>query len=309
MGLADFFGGGAKAPKPIDPRALARQTIGVQEEFLPGREKLRSQYNPQIIQGGLAQLGRAQEGLSGVTSDIAGDISRDRASMNQADIGQLRQQSQGFAGAERLQAMLQQQAEDELARGGQLSPEQMRNIDQLTQGATQRQGRGSGAFNVGQLALARHGAVQAREDRARQFAGQTLGTGLATANPFQRIQSQNATMAGGIGSRLQNAQGFAGQNTVNFDPINQNVAQIANQNFQAEQAKFEADRSFLPDLIGGGLSLAGNIFGGPAGGVIAGKLGGLFGGGSSGGGGNPIPQFGAQSPSSGIQRHFKGTFE
>ena len=261
MSLADFFGGGAKAPDPVDPRELARDTVGVQEEFLGGRQRLRGQFDPQIMQGSLAQLGRAQAGLSGVSGDIAQDIARDRATLSAGDIGQLRSQSAGFAGAENLQAMLQKQAEEELALGGQLSAQESRNIDQLTQGATARQGRGAGAFNVGQLALGRQGAVDDRKAQRRQFAQQTLGSGLAVSNPFQRIMSQNATMAGGIPSRLGQTMGFADQNTVNFDPINQQVAGLASQQFAAEQAKFAADRSFLPDIIGGAISGAGSIAG------------------------------------------------
>ena len=155
-------------------------------------------------------------------------------------------------------------------------------LDQLTQSRTVAQGRGAGAFNVGQLALGRQGEVERRQDRARQFAGQTLGAGLQVSNPFQRFQSQNATMAGGLPTRLGQTMAFGQQNQVNFDPINANVANIAQNQFNAEQQEYLQDKNFLPDLIGGGLSMAGSIFGGPSGGAIAGKLGGLFGGGGGG---------------------------
>lgn len=287
MALADFLSGGAEAPEAIDPRKLARQTVGVQEEFLGGRQRLRSEFDPQIIQGASEQLGRSQTGLRGVQGGITQDIISERQALGQASADQLRQQSQGFAGAERLQGLLQQQAEDQLQRGGALSGQQMRSIDQLTQGATARQGRGSGQFNIGQLALGRAGAIQANEDRARQFAQQTQQGGLAVSNPLQQILAREAGTAGTSFDRLRNIQGFGQQNTVDFDPINAQVAQNARQQQQAEQAQFTADRNFLPDLISGGLSLAGS--------VGTGGLSSMFGGFGGGGGQNPIPQFGRQA--------------
>ncbi len=290
MALADFFSGGAEAPEAIDPRKLARQTVGVQEEFLGGRQRLRGEFDPQIIQGASEQLGRAQTGLRGVQGGVTQDIISERGALGQASVDQLRQQSQGFAGAERLQGLLQQQAEDQLRRGGALSGQQTREVDQGVFSRLAGQGRGAGAFSVGQLALGRQGAIQANEDRARQFAQQTQQGGLAVSNPLQQIFAREAGTAGTSFDRLRNIQGFGQQNTVDFDPINQNVAGIAQQQFAQEQAKFEADRNFLPDLISGGLSLAGSV----GTGGLSSLLGG-FGGGGGGGSQNPIPQFGRQA--------------
>ena len=295
MGLLDFFSGGAEEPEMMSGAEMARETVGAQEVFLPERERLREQYGSQIMQGALGRAGTARSGLSGIAAGQAQDISRDRGILNRGDMDMLRQQSQGFTGAERLQALLQQQAEDELALGGQLSNEEMRNVDQLTQQATQRQGRGAGAFNVGQLALGRQGAVDARKAQRRQFAGQTIGSGLAVSNPLQRIMQQNTAAAGSLPQRLGQTLQFADQNTVNFDPINQNVANAAQAQFAADQAQYQADKSFLPDLIGGGLSMAGSIFGGPAGGMLANKI---FGG----GGGGAFPQGPVTQTAPGVTR-------
>ena len=182
--------------------------------------------------------------------------------------------------------MLQQQAEDQLKRGGMLSQEQMRGVDQSTMGNVASRGRGAGAFGVGQLVLGRAGAIQANEDRARQFAQQTQQGGLAMSNPLQRIMQQNASTSGSIMDRLRNVQGFGQQNTVDFDPINANVSNIAQFNNQMQQQQAQASASGFGDILGGIGSLAGTAFGGPIGGMIGGQIGSMFGGGSSLGAGS-----------------------
>lgn len=261
MGLLDFFGGGADAPDPIDPLKLGRQTSKLQKQFLGSRQDLRGQFDERMIGGALQQAGRAQTGLGALSGDISQGISANRSQLNRSDMDQFRQQSQGFAGAERLQAMLQQQAESQLARGGMLSGEQMRGVDQSTMGNVASRGRGAGAFGVGQMALGRAGAIQANEDRARQFAQQTQQGGLAMSNPLQRIMQQNTATSGSIMDRLRNVQGFGQQNTVNFDPINSNVSNVAQFNNQMQQQQAEASAGGFSDLlggaIGGGLKIAG----------------------------------------------------
>jgi len=285
MGLGDFFGGGADAPDPIDPLKLGRQTGKLQTQFQGQRQKLRKQFDPQIMQGALRQAGRAQTGLSSLGQNITGDISRDRASLTGGDIGTLRQQSQGFAGAERLQEMLQRQAEDQLQRAGALTKEQFRDVDQGVFGGLAGQGRGVGAFGAVQSALGRQSAIRADEDRARQFAQQTQQGGLAVSNPLQNILAQSSNATGTFMDRLRNIQGFGAQNQVNFDPINANVSNIAQFNNQMQQQQAQASAGGFGDIIGGLGSLAGTVMGGPLGGMIGGKIGGMFGGGSSGGGG------------------------
>lgn len=270
MGLLDFFGGGADAPDPIDPLQLGRQTSQLQKQFLGSRQGLRGEFDERMMSGALQQAGRAQTGLGALSGDISQGISANRSQLNRSDMDQFRQQSQGFAGAERLQAMLQQQAESQLARGGMLSGEQMRGVDQMTQGAVASRGRGAGAFGVGQMALGRAGAIQANEDRARQFAQQTQQGGLAMSNPLQRIMQQNTATSGSIMDRLRNIQGFGQQNTVNFDPINANVSNVAQFNNQMQQQQAQASASGFGDILGGvlggGLKIAGaGGFGNPFG--------------------------------------------
>jgi len=270
-GLMGMFGSEEEVAPPT-PEELAQQEVGLQRIKNQGLVDLRGQFNPELNRLAVAQAGRAQQGLSGIGQNIIGDINRDRSSLNQASMQQFRQQNQGFAGAERLQQMMQQQAEAQLARGGQLSPQQMRSVDQMTQSATQRQGRGSGAFNVGQLALGRHGAMQANEDRARAFAQQTQQGGLALSNPFARMQSMNAGTVGSQLDHLRNTQQFAHQNTVgDFNPLGGSL--LSNTQFnQEQQSAFNTRQTKRSDdMIGGGLSVLGNV-----------DFGNMFGGGGKG---------------------------
>ena len=277
-GLMGFFGSEEEVAPPT-PEELAQQEVGLQRIKNQGLVDLRGDFNPQLNKLATDQIGRTQQSMSGIGRDVIGDISRDRSSLNQASMQQFRNQNQGFVGAERLQEMMQKQAQAQLARGGQLSPQQMRSIDQMTQGATQRQGRGSGAFNVGQLALGRHQVMQANEDRARAFAQQTQQGGLALSNPFARMQSMNAGTVGSQLDHLRNYQQVAQESTVgDFNPLGGSL--LSNTQFnQGQQSGFnQRATARSDDMMGGALGILGNV-----------DFGGMFGGG--GGGGSSIPNY------------------
>jgi len=262
-GLSGFLGSEEEVEPPT-PEEMAQQSIGVQEIYLPALQRLRAQHNPELMRLGVEQTSRAQQGLSGISNAMAGDISRDRATLSTGDMDLFRSQSQGFQGAERLQQIMQQQAEEELRLNGRLSPEMQRNVDQMTMGQTMKQGRGAGAFNVGQLALSRQGAVQQRQDRARQFGSGVAQLGMQTSNPLQRFMGINAQMAGGLPQRMAQAQQFGEQNQVNFDPINAQIANVAMGSAQMKAAQNARSSSSFGDMLGGGLSMVGSMYAGGA---------------------------------------------
>ena len=272
-GLGGLFGSEDEVKQPT-PEELAQQTVGIRENiFLPALTRMRGQFNPQLAQQGIDQTNRIQQGLSGVNRNIASDIGQQRNMLGVSDADFLRSQSQGFAGSERLQAILQKQAEEELALGGQLSDEDLRNVQQGSQAASFSRGRGTGSFGIGQLALARQGATDARKAQRRNFAGQTIQSGLNVSNPLQRILAQNTQTAGSMLDRLRNSQQFGQQNQVqSFDPISGAVSGISGFNTSNQQGFNQRQSERSDDIFGGALSALGSLGGG-----------GGFGGGGSGG--------------------------
>jgi len=260
MGLFDFLGGGS-APKAPTAGELANQTYDVQKQYLPRLQQLRGQHDAGLSALDIAQTQRTQQGLSGINQAIAGDISRDRRSLNEADMAQFREQNQGFAGAERLQALLQAQSEQQLALGGRLSGEQERDVAQGSQAASFKRGRGVGNFSVAQLGLNRFGAQQDILDKRRGRAFQTIQSGQNLSNPFRGIQQGNIGATGSILDRLRNSQDFGRQGQVNFDPISGQVAQNAQNNFAQESQNFQSGQAFGGDIFGGLIGGLGGIAG------------------------------------------------
>ena len=264
-GLGGYFGAEEEVEPPT-PMELAAQTAEV-ERFHQGKlYGLRSDYDSKFDQLNQQQLGRTQKYMSGMQRGIASDISRDRRSLNEADMAQFREQSAGFAGSERLQAMLQAQAEQELALGGRLSGEQERDVAQGSQAHSFQRGRGVGNFSIGQLALSRFGAQEAIKDKRRGFAGQTIQSGLNVSNPFQNIMRGNIGTTGSILDRLRNSQNFSQHGRIDYNPISDSILS-ANQMATTGQQDFnqrQSERS--DDMFGGALSSIGSIFGSQSGG-------------------------------------------
>lgn len=272
-GLGGLFGGEDEVEMP-SAEDIARDTVAAQGIKTQGLLDLRAKHDPRMSQLAMDQMGRTQAGLRPFQQQVISNIAQDRRTLSDDSIGQFREQAKGFAGAERLQAILQQQAEDELRRGGRLSAQEARLVEQGTQGATQRQGRGSGAFNVGQLAVNRAGAMNQREAQGRQFAMGVQTQGLNLSNPLSRIFAQDAGTIGSSLDNLRNQQQFAQQSQVqDFDPFGgQGVSQF---NTGMQSGFNQRSSDFTSDIIGGGISSLNNLSG----------LGGMFGGGGGGIGG------------------------
>lgn len=275
-GLGGFFGSEEEVVPP-SASDLARETADIQENiYLPSLMRQRDKFNPQMMGHALDQARLAQSGLQGFGSGISRDINQQRNIFSDNSIQQLRQQSPGFAGSERLQQMMQQQAEQGLRTGGNLNPEQMRGIDQMTQGAVASRGRGAGAFGVGQMALGRHSVLQANEDRARNFAQQTQQGGLNVSNPLQKIFAQSASTTGSFMDRLRNIQGFGASNSVSeFDPIGAGVLSANGMNSTLASNFNQRQSARSDDMFGGAMSSLGNMdfgsmFGGGGGGSMVG---------------------------------------
>jgi len=236
-------------------------------EAFPRILETHRDFDKQFFAQKAAQVERADSFRRRVTEeDIIPGIMRDREQMFAGDVKQFNQQLNQQGGAFRegllnmspelrsagygvqaqdaLLAKLYGQAQDDLDRGGNLSAEGNRAVEQGTASAVGQRGRGAGAFGVGQLALNRESARQGREDRSRQFAGQVFGMGGESqrrnllqasqfTSPFLNMLSQSQAanrQAAGTPSQAftQNAQ-FAAHATPDvpvFDPNVMNLEQM-----------------------------------------------------------------------------------
>ncbi len=277
-------GGGAQQPGNVSDRELVQRGIAIRtQEAFPGIINARREFDPQFLGLNLRQARSAFTADDGIREQIESDIIpsqiRQRQALFGADVDQLRDVTPGLFGAQDIASQLQGQAQEGLALGRSLSPEEIRESQQAARSATGARGRGAGPFAVASEILGRNQFATQRESQRRQFAGQAAQLGVQVASPFLNIQAANRALVGSPGQQLGfNAQ-FGQAATPNIPVFDPNVVNIAQQNQQVQSglaAQSSQQQSGLQNaLLGGGLSSIGNIFGSFAGG------GGFGGGGQS----------------------------
>jgi len=307
-------------PQPATAEELSTRGINLRkDDAFPRILDTRREFDSQFLRADERQLQLADMiRRNMIEDDILPSISRQRADLNIRDIKNfndiLRSEGGNFrsgllalspelAGADTgfqqdlgLLNQLRAQASEDLALRGQLSGEDIRAVEQQTASAVGRRGRGAGAFGVGQLALNRQSARDAREAQRRNFAANTIGLGgqfqdraqrqsdLFT-RPFLNLLSQTqAANRGVVGTpeqALASSRSIAAQGTPNIPVVDPQLLQLEGLTFGglSQQAQGKQDRAdrFSNALIGGGIGQFGQSFqtftGGSGGG---GGLGSLF---------------------------------
>jgi hypothetical protein len=171
-----------------------------------------------------------------------------------------------------LLSTLNTQANDELAQGGQLSPEQLRNVNQGTRSLFAANGMAHGNQALGAELLNREGAQQQRLAAARGFATQVQGlnqaqndfvgrgtqiAGTVLADPFQAILGRSSGAGGG-------GQGGGYPQTVGtgstlFNPQNPYANDVFSSNFNATAANNIQQANASNANTSGWLTLAGAL--------------------------------------------------
>lgn len=297
------------APTPVDPGKSSLDFIRAMADPALQRQLLQAEqtYRPEYTELELADINTLLRG----TEDQAGllDI-QDEAARRAADIGQeltAAQREADIADVETLggratealrsadpmqKALLEQinqMSQDQFARSGRLTPEQMRNAQQQARLAGASRGRVGDQGTVASEILNREQALRNRRLEALQTGQLAFGMNQATAaDPFQAILGRPAQAPGMGMASSQFAAGLAGQQLGPnlFDPnagINlglQNQANLANyqSSIYGSQAGFAgAQAQGRGQMIGGIASgvgaLAGGVLGGPLGASLGAKLG------------------------------------
>ena len=267
----------AEAPKVPSYSSQMRSALTAQQRIAPQLLALEQQYQPQItalnlsgLQGALFGTGD-QQGYLGTLQQLAPEYRQmeaaDTAALRAEEIKQLGQFApqyvqtfRGAAGSQGLLSGLQQQAEQDLAAGSSLTPEEARQAQQASRAAFA--GRGLGLTNraIGSEILNQYGLGQERLQQRRQFAGQTAAQLEGSGMP----QYYQTMMGGGSLQNLMaltgQGQGLVGYNQGSnfFNPESQMAMDISAQRTQAKAAAGAANAANKSAMTSGAMNLGGS---------------------------------------------------
>jgi hypothetical protein len=259
-------------PDPAAPRNLTNemlQTLAGQQQTAAPHFALEQQYQPRYAGLGLdvqrqnlygfddasghhpgtLELGRAstQYQRAGDIADIASMGPAAQAAFLAANPGLARSLTnlEGRMTDSPILQTLNQQAMTGLQNGGQLSPQEIRALEQQSRAGFADRGNLMGNQSLGAELLSRDAAVRARQQQAQQFATGVQGLnqnqndfvgrgaqifGSALSDPFMAVLGRSSG-AGGGGPAQQ-----IGTGAQLFDPNNPYAADIYRSNFNAETA-------------------------------------------------------------------------
>jgi hypothetical protein len=267
----------AEAPKVPSYSSQMRSALTAQQRIAPQLLALEQQYQPQItalnlsgLQGALFGTGD-QQGYLGTLQQLAPEYRQmeaaDTAALRAEELKQLGQFApqyvqtfRGAAGSQGLLSGLQQQAEQDLAAGSSLTPEEARQAQQASRAAFA--GRGLGLTNraIGSEILNQYGLGQERLQQRRQFAGQTAAQLEGSGMP----QYYQTMMGGGSLQNLMaltgQGQGLVGYNQGSnfFNPESQMAMDISAQRTQAKAAAGAANAANKSAMTSGAMNLGGS---------------------------------------------------
>ena len=297
----------AQAGKNIKQRSYAQElmdTLKAQGKIAPDLYKLEEQYQPKYAALYLDTL-RSMRGRQAAVTKQQQDIYnqamgrqrlQDMATLQGIAPEYVQSYLEAMPGVGNLNLMLTDQAQQELAQGGALTPEQERAIQQSSRAAYAARGTGlTDQAALGEV-LNRYNFSQQREAQRRQFAQQVMQQSAALSAPaLQRVMGRETADLGyqtGLGALQQSMS--AGPRL--FNPESPYAGNMYNQMYQQQLTQAAAERSAraqeaqaYAQLAAAGLSMAGSAagsymkYGGGGGG---GGSGGGSGGGGGGGGGS-----------------------
>jgi hypothetical protein len=287
------------APTPVDPGKSALDFIRsmsspeLQNRLLQAEQTYRPKYT-ELELADINTLLRGTEDQAGLL-DIQDEASRRAAGIGQelttaqreADIADVEalggRATEALRSADPMQKALLEQinqmSQDQFARSGRLTPEQMRNAQQQARLAGASRGRVGDQGTVASEILNREQALRNRRLEALQTGQLAFGMNQATAaDPFQAILGRPSQAPGMGMASSQFAAGLAGQQLGPnlFDPnagINlalQNQANLANyqSSIYGSQAGFagakaQARGAMIGGALGGLGALGGGFLGNP----------------------------------------------
>lgn len=160
-----------------------------------------------------------------------------------------------------LMEELNRQAMEELRLGGQLSPDEIRDVTQATRAGYSDRGMIRSEEAILDEIMNRSSYQQARQAQRRDFAGQVVGYNRAvTGDPMMAILGRPSDASGtaasvfGMGHRNQTASGM-------FDPMNPYASSLYAGNQQAATSIYGSQAGLMGSIYGSQAGLYGGILG------------------------------------------------
>lgn len=249
-----------EAPKPTSYAQIMTDTVNAQLKLAPRLLRAESRYQPQYTALNISQLGQSMQGLQGLYQQALPNAIDYQNQLAEADIAQQQrflpqfvQQYREGAGSANLLSQLQTQAEEGLAAGSSLTPEQQRIAQQQARAAYAARGMGTGNRAIGAEIMTQYGMGDALQRQRQQFAGQVAGQLEQSGVPqyynttYQPV-SQSLTNLAGQSSGL-----MAGRQ---FQPESQMASDIYSQNSQNKFTADSAKAANRSSMIGAGAGVA-----------------------------------------------------
>lgn len=303
--------GGTKveAPEARDMGAEGERTLAAQVRLAPQQFENYAKFTPQYDAIDMQRLGKALYGndyqgqnLTQINDDLtakAGQQSREANTLQrEADIADVARLGGGvqdtirgsnkelFGALGRMEdavapdsvaSQMKQRAMEQFQLGGDLSAEELRDVQQSSRAAFAGRGLALGNESIGDEVMNTYQARQARSDKrlqdlatAEQYYNglntQLLGAAQSTMfDPFQGVLGRQSVNQGTNSALMGGAQGVVGGNSAagreQFNPFNNYASQMYGQNsaqqMQANQATAANKTAVTGALIGAAGSAAG----------------------------------------------------
>lgn len=265
-----IFGGGSdKIEIPIrNPGKEFRQLTNAQIDLFPRILGAEQTFRPQLAQlevDILRDTLLGKDGLLSLQQETIPQLESIREQQVLSDLGLLERfgdQARSLVnpGRTELIDILQGQASDELALNGELSPQDIRDVQQSTRSAFQSQGIGNSNPALFTEVLGRDAFKRNRQDRARQFGFNAANLRDSFIDPFAFVLRGQTSPQSAIS---QASFGINAQPTI-INPLDPAGLSILNSNH---------DANVFNALNGGGGSNTGQVIGSILGGAGAGFFG------------------------------------
>lgn len=261
----------AKDPNPLLTEAL--RTISNYNAIAPYQLESINKFGPQFAKAYGNTLAATYEGTLGAyENQISPTLSRVNTAQRGADIADVSrfgaQSRQAILDSNPDQAqlleMLNAQAQQGLAAGSQLTPEEQRQMQQASRGAFASRGMGYSNQSVMDEMMRQYNVGQDRMAQRRGFAGNVLGYNQAVVgDPFQQILGRSGQAIGAANNLAAQGQGQVSQSGGGnlYDPFRDAYSTMFhNQDIAA--ANSAANKQMTGAIIGGALGAAGSVGGG-----------------------------------------------
>lgn len=257
------MGSSAEAPKPVSYSKIMTDTLNAQIRLAPKLLAAERQYQPQYTDLNISQLGQSLQGLQGMYNEAMPGLINYQNQLSEADIAQqakympqfVQQYRQG-AGSANLLSQLQSQAEEGLAAGSSLTPEQQRIAQQQARSAYAARGMGTGNRAIGAEIMSQYGMGEALQRQRQQFAG-NVANQLEQSGVPQYYNTTYQPMSQTLGGLAGQASGMmAGRQ---FQPESQMASDIYSQNSQNQMTASAANASNKSGMVSAGIGAVGTI--------------------------------------------------